>query len=169
MRSPQQEAFGYTNENNPFNDPSLTTAFVWKKKHERDKAEGRTVKQQTKHQLREKQIRLQDEIEKIKKARIAREAEQAEMEEMKLQMQREADYEANLGWEEREEEFHRKQAKLRTKLRIEAGREKAIDILAKNLNFFNGEDADAPDADIAPELDVELTEPHLMFVGLGLK
>jgi hypothetical protein len=38
--------------------------------------------------------------------------------------------------EEKEEEFHRNQAKKRSEIRIKEGREKAIDILAKNVHLY---------------------------------
>ena len=52
-------------------------------------------------------------------------------------------------------------------IRIKDGREKAIDILAKNLTLFRSKDA--ADASIHQDLDVELTEPSQIFVNMSLQ
>lgn len=161
----EKELFGYTNEANPFNDPNLTKAFVWKKKFDKEGASGSSKKNTlTKKQLKEKQMKLHHEIEKVKERRAAREEEKLQMDLMREQMEKEAIIDAVEGWEEREEEFHRQQAHRRSEIRIREGREKAIDILAKNLKLSTDEDIDA---DIPVDLDVELTEPHKIFDGLG--
>jgi len=160
----EKDLFGYTNDNNPFGDANLTKAFVWKKKYERETAKGVRNKDLTKQQLREKQIQLRAEVEKVKARRAQREIEDEQMEEMKLQIERDNMIEMAAGWEEKEEEFHRKQARARSEKRISEGREKAIDILAKNLYLF--EDKEGPEADVSIDMDVELTEPHKIFDGL---
>lgn len=160
----EKELFGYTNEANPFNDPNLTKAFVWKKKFDKDKATGKSRQTLTKKQLKEKQIKLRHEIEKVKERRTARELEKEQMDLMREQMEKEAIIDAVEGWEEREEEFHRQQAHRRSEIRIKEGREKAIDILAKNLKLSS---EDNIEANISVDLDVELTEPHKIFDGLA--
>lgn len=168
----EKELFGYTNEANPFNDPNLTKAFVWKKKYDKEKATGifdgkatgTRAQPLTKGQLKEKQVKLRHEIEKVKARREAREEEKAQMELMREQMEKEAIIDAVEGWEEREEEFFREQAHKSSEIRINEGREKAIDILAKNLKLSM---EDKTDANLPVDLDVELTEPHLIFNGLG--
>jgi len=159
----EKELFGYTNEANPFNDPNLTKAFVWKKKFDKEGAAGKK-QNLTKSQLKEKQVKLHHEIEKVKERRAAREIEKEQMDLMREQMEKDAIIDAVEGWEEREEEFHRNQAHQRSEIRIREGREKAIDILAKNLKLSADDDIDA---DIPVDLDVELTEPHQIFDGMG--
>ena len=113
---------------------------------------------------------------------------------MREQMDREAMQENIADWEEKEEEFHRSQNKLRSEIRINEGREKAIDILAKNLRLFKQDEIEGnvpvrppfydiffvcpikdtsvdhlppPASSFKIDLDVELTEPHRIFDGLG--
>lgn len=160
----EKNLFGFTNESNPYGDANLTKAFVWKKKYLKEAKEGKIKKELTKHELREKQLSLRLEIEKVKERKAAREVELEQMEEMRLQVERDAMREQLAGWEEKEEQFHMKQAKERSKIRIKEGREKAIDILAKNLYYIEGEEI--PDGGTI-DLDVELTEPHQIFSGLG--
>lgn len=160
----EKKLFGFTNEANPFGDPNLTKPFKWRSKLMHDMKQGKIQRPQTKNELREKQLALRSEIEKVKERKAAREVELEQMEEMRLQVERDAMREQLAGWEEKEEQFHRKQAKERTKIRIKEGREKAVDILAKNLHLFEGEElpSEAPSS-----LDVELTEPHKIFNGLN--
>ena len=54
---------------------------------------------------------------------------------MREQMERERAAEQVAGWEEKEEEFHRQQAKQKTRIRMQERREKAIDLLVKNVTF----------------------------------
>ena len=49
-------------------------------------------------------------------------------------------------------QFHLEQAKLRSKLRIESGRAKPIDLLAKYINSANDED-----------VDIEMQEPYYLL------
>lgn len=111
-KAEEKSLFGYTNENNPFGDANLTKAFVWKKKYEKQVETGEKVKSLTKQQLREKQITLRQEIEKVKHRRAEREIEQAQMDEMREQIERDAMREQIEGWEEKEEEFHRSQVRI---------------------------------------------------------
>eukprot|EP00808_Paulinella_micropora_P018606 g71867.t1 len=161
------EVFGYSDEQNPFGDTNLTKAFVWKKKYEKMVEDGYDPNKITKKDLRLKQLELQQEIEKVRMRRKQREEEQEAMDMMRDQMAREAEMEQNADWEEREEQFHREQAKLRSEIRIQEGREKPIDLLAKNL--FLSKDTLDVDAHAAMELDVELAEPYTIFQGLRRK
>jgi len=79
-------------------------------------------------------------------------------------------------WEEKEEEFHRKQARVRSKIRLVEGREKPIDILAKNILLF-GEQDDREDTVIKytgknvvdlSNVEAELREPDLIFEDLEM-
>jgi len=166
MSDNTKSTFGYTNDQNPFGDANLTKAFVWRKKYEKERAIGVDPKKLTKGELRAKQLALRDEIERVRSRRTAREEEKALMEEMRVQLQRDIDTSVAEDWEEKEEEFHRQQAKLRSVIRIKEGREKPIDILAKNLSHFHNDEM-MEDAEIPIDIDVELTEPHKIFNGLS--
>lgn len=165
-REQEKELFGYTNENNPFGDANLTNAFVWKKKYERQLATKKIMKPLTKQELMEKQKTLRNEVDKVKERRRLREEEKKAMDIMREQMEREAMAEQCKDWEEKEEKFHISQARTRSVIRIREGREKAVDILSKNLNLFKD---DQPKADLPIDLDVELTEPHRIFDGLVIE
>lgn len=78
-------------------------------------------------------------------------------------------------WEKKEEEFHLEQAKVRTKIRLVEGREKPIDLLAKNILLF-GEEKDERGQvkykgktvlDLSA-LEAELREPYLIFKDLNV-
>jgi hypothetical protein len=126
---------------------------------------------------------LAEEIAAIKARKIARAEEKQAMEQLREQMAREAEAEQAEGWEEKEEEFHRKNALLRTEMRINEGREKAIDILVKQRALWRkmreGPSADeklehpewageevgccALDPALSSAKDIELVSPHALF------
>lgn len=137
-KAAEKELFGYTNDDNPFGDANLTKPFVWKKKWQKLKEEGKRRKPLTKAELRERQLKLRSEIDEVKRRREAREREQREEEEMKAQLQRDLDWAANAGWEQREEEFQRRQTNLRSRIRLQEGRERPVDLLWRSLRGFLG-------------------------------
>jgi hypothetical protein len=167
-RTVQEEKtlFGYTNEDNPFNDQNLTRTFIWKKKYEKEVANGADPRKLTKERIRKEQEALRAEIEKVKERRARREQEKFELEKMREMMEREKDIGDNLDWEEKEEKFHLQQAAARSEIRIREGREKAIDLLAKNLLLTKTQDPVDPEAPL--DMDIELTEPYRIFDGLEL-
>eukprot|EP00455_Lapot_gusevi_P055004 TRINITY_DN890_c0_g1_i2.p1 TRINITY_DN890_c0_g1~~TRINITY_DN890_c0_g1_i2.p1 ORF type:complete len:610 (+),score=167.02 TRINITY_DN890_c0_g1_i2:260-2089(+) len=103
----------------------------------------------------------------LKKRREEREMEKLLMEEARAQQEREAALAENADYDRKEEEFHIEQAKKRSELRIEAGREKPVDILAKNLSLFSAKTP--PDPNLPMSRDVELLEPYAIFEGLELR
>ncbi|OWZ10412.1 hypothetical protein PHMEG_00016740 [Phytophthora megakarya] len=121
-------SLGYSDETNPFGDSSLSQPFVWGKKYE-DKGRAKP----STRDLKKQQVRRVDEIRKARKRREEREAEKEEMERLKSEEMRLKDAEQYEDWQQKEEEFHLKQAKVRSQLRIRANREKPVDLLAKNL------------------------------------
>ena len=135
MTSDSATLHGYTNELNPFNDSNLTQSFVWKKKIETELEQGLSVSALSSEERMRKQRQLAAEIEDVKRRRAEREEEKMQMDLMREQMERERAAEQVQGWEEKEEEFHRQQAKMKTKIRIRERREKAIDLLVKNVTF----------------------------------
>ncbi|KAF3608235.1 hypothetical protein DY000_02044320 [Brassica cretica] len=59
-------------------------------------------------------------------------------------------------WEKKEEEFHFDQSKVRSEIRLREGRLKPIDVLCKHL-------------DGSDDMDIELSEPYMVFKGLSVK
>ena len=150
--------FGYTEDSNPFGDENLFETFVWKKKEDQEKKSGKKKKVDDEKRREE----LLDEIEKVKRRRQEREAEKEEMERLRAEEQRLKEMAMYGDWEKKEEEFHLKQARVRSTIRIKEGREKPVDILAKNILLYKA--AEEGEDDIY--MDVELREPYEVFEGL---
>jgi hypothetical protein len=123
---------GYTNDSNPFGDTNLHQQFVWKKKEEKD---GRSAEERkaSKSEKAERDRHFYDEIEKVRRRRSEREAEQEEQERLRAEEARLREAEQYADWHQKEESFHLEQARVRSKIRLVEGREKPIDILAKNI------------------------------------
>ncbi|WAR27383.1 CATIN-like protein [Mya arenaria] len=125
---------GYTNGDNPFGDEHLTETFVWSKKISKEGNESldrNEIHQMTKKKMEETRL----ELEKVKKRRLEREREREERD---------------------NERFHLQQAKLRSEIRIQDGRAKPIDLLAK---YISAED---------DELAIEMHEPYTYLYGLTI-
>lgn len=120
------KTFGYTNDTNPFGDSNLLQPFVWGKKKEKEKKEGKERKNDD-----ESRLRLMKDIDRVRKRRIERENELEEMERLRAEEQRLREASLYDNWEEKEEEFHKQQTKVRSKIRLIEGREKPIDVLAR--------------------------------------
>ena len=146
---------GYSNGSNPFQDPQLKSVFVWGKKRD---AMG---KRETEEQVRNRQKLAHVEILKAKRAREDKEREKELMREWKEKQQRDAAREEASELDAKEEEFHRTQAKIKSELRIASGREKAVDIFAKNLYFYLDKKTLDPLSAVA--LDIDITEPYALF------
>ncbi|TYZ59721.1 hypothetical protein PybrP1_006633 [[Pythium] brassicae (nom. inval.)] len=121
--------FGYSDDANPFGDAQLSQPFVWGKKYEAAKGERRP----SERALKQQQLARLAEIEKARQRREAREAEREEAERLRNEELRLRDAEQYDDWQQKEEQFHREQAKVRSKLRIAQRRERPVDVLAKNL------------------------------------
>ncbi|KAJ4746211.1 Cactin [Rhynchospora pubera] len=146
---------GYSNDSNPFGDPNLTERFVWRKKIEREVVQGHDLEISVKAEKKKQKERMA-EIEKVKKRREERAIEKARREEEMAMLARERAKAEFQDWEKKEEEFHFDQSKVRSKIRLQEGRTKPIDVLLKNLNF-------------AEDFDIELDEPYMVFKGLTVK
>lgn len=133
--------FGYTDEDNPFNDPRLSERFVWGKKIEKQLVEGADIKDLTSRAEARRQAERLEEIEKVKRRREQREAERAALAEELELIQRERAMAEAVDLERKEEEFHLEQVKVRARQRLEAGRPKAIDLITNNLFLLDGFDA----------------------------
>lgn len=130
--------------------------FVWRKKNQQtgvDKLNPEKV--MLINQL--KQEETARELEKLKKRKIEREREREERERERDFMQRQKETEYHKEWEKQEDSFHLKQVKLRSKIRIEEGRAKPIDLLAKYIN--------AQEDDLA----IEMHEPYTYLNGLTIR
>ncbi|XP_072957289.1 splicing factor Cactin [Typha angustifolia] len=146
---------GYSNDSNPFGDSNLTENFVWRKKIERDVAQGQPLDISLKAEKKRQRERMA-EIEKVKKRREERAIEKAQHEEEMALLARERARAEFQDWEKKEEEFHFDQSKIRSEIRLREGRMKPIDILLKNLKF-------------SEDCDIELNEPYMVFKGLTAK
>ncbi|KAK6737557.1 hypothetical protein RB195_019953 [Necator americanus] len=148
----------YTNLNNPFNDVNLTETFVWGKKLEQEGKSSysrKKIEKETRARV-EKNLREMEELKRTRDARLAA-REDFEM------MQRDADRKAHAEWTGKEAEFQLKQAKVRSKIRIEQNRAKPIDLLSRYIQFgdehVDGKDDQETD-------DFELEDPLKYLKGL---
>ncbi|CAH0486597.1 unnamed protein product [Peronospora farinosa] len=163
-------SLGYSDETNPFGDSSLSQPFVWGKKYE---AQG-TNKPPSEKEIKKAQIRRIDEIRKARKRRDEREAEKEELERLQSEELRLKDAEQYDDWQQKEEEFHLKQTKVRSQLRIRANREKPVDLLAKNLLLVSAktDDKDEKDEFFKKEIGhirVEHRRPYAILEVLSLE
>ncbi|XP_055709602.1 splicing factor Cactin [Phlebotomus papatasi] len=148
----------YTNQDNPFGDSHLTSTFVWSKKLEKEGLKDATA-EQLEALNRHKQLENKIELEKVKKRRQERELERQKREEEQNMMQRSREAAQFEEWERQEDQFHLEQARLRSKIRIQDGRAKPIDLLAQYISEKNLDDC----------LEMQMHEPYTYLNGLGIK
>ncbi|XP_071449972.1 splicing factor Cactin [Hetaerina americana] len=146
----------YTNTDNPFGDANLLATFVWKKKLDKEGLTG-VSREEIEVRNRQKQEENRRELEKVKKRRQERELERQQREEEMALMQREKEAAQFEEWERQEDQFHLDQARLRSRIRIQDGRAKPIDLLAKYISAEEEVDA------------VEMHEPYTYLNGLTIK
>ncbi|RMZ98856.1 cactin [Brachionus plicatilis] len=130
--------------------------FIWRKKNQKfglDKLEPEKYLLINKL----KQEETQRELEKLEKRKKEREREREERNREREFLQRQKEGEYHKQWEKQEDSFQLKQVKLRSKIRIEEGRAKPIDLLAK---YINSED---------DGLAIEMHEPYLYLNGLTIR
>lgn len=120
----------YTNLNNPFNDTKLTQTFVWGKKLEKEGKSGLSMDQINKETGQRIRKNLTEAAE-FKRIRDTRAAVKEDMEMMK----RDDDLRASQKTDSKEREFQLDQVKERTRIRIDQGRAKAIDLLSRYIQF----------------------------------
>jgi len=150
------EQIGMSNTNNPFGDEKLTETFVWKKKLEKQglaDVPPEKLKVLTAQRVEENKL----ELTKLEKQRLERERQREAMEKEKEFLQRIKEAEYYREWEKQEDSFHFNQVQLRSKIRIQDGRAKPIDLLAHYIN----EDDD--------DLAVEMHEPSTYLNGLTIR
>ncbi|QQP56476.1 Uncharacterized protein FKW44_001155 [Caligus rogercresseyi] len=146
----------YTNEDNPFGDSSLTETFRWEAKLKDEGLNKLSEKEYTKLQ-RVKAEETRVELEKVKKARLLREREREERLTLQELTERSKENDKFVKWRQDEDEFHLKQARTRSFIRIQDGRAKPIDLLAK---YITSEDQEC-DA-------IHMHEPYTTLNGLTL-
>nr|XP_048289716.1 cactin [Myodes glareolus] len=148
-----EDYVGYTNADNPFGDSNLLGTFIWHKALEK-----KGISHLDEKELKERNKKIQEsnqlELQKVKQLQQEREREKTMREQELELLQREKEAEHFKSWEEQEDSFHLQQAKLRSKIRIRAGRAKPIDLLAQYIR--------AEDDDLA----VEMQEPYTFLIGL---
>ncbi|KAL6447034.1 hypothetical protein ACFW04_001413 [Cataglyphis niger] len=146
----------YTNTDNPFGDGNILSTFVWSKKLGKEGLLG-VGREELEMHNRYKQEENKRELEKVKKRRQERELERQQREEEMTMLQR-GKQAAQLEQLARQEgQFHLEQARLRSRIRIQDGRAKPIDLLAKYISAEEEVDA------------VEMHEPYTYLRGLQVK
>ncbi|KAJ8924137.1 hypothetical protein NQ315_006921, partial [Exocentrus adspersus] len=150
------EYLHYTNSDNPFGDGNLLSTFVWNKKLSKEGLTGVTP-EELEARNRFKQEENKRELEKVKKRRLERELEKQKREEETQFLQRSKEAAQFEEWERQEDQFHLEQARLRSHIRIQDGRAKPIDLLAKYISAEEEVDA------------VEMHEPYTYLNGLHIK
>ena len=172
--------FGYTSTDNPFNDPNLAETFSWKKKDEVVASKNVGVGDGDAVKKKKDQHAIIDEIEKVRRRRREYEEQKEEMERIRAEESRMKELENYDEWARKEEEFHLQQQRQRSAIRLVEGREKPIDVLAKNLLMFGLSDGEKKvrakvkyqeKYDVMEELEnleAELEEPHVLLNDLKL-
>lgn len=148
----------YTNDDNPFGDSNLTQSFLWKKKMEQ-KGMKNLREEEIEIINRQKQMENKAELEKVKKRRLERELEQQRREDDMALLQRSREAAQFEEWERQEDQFHLEQARLRSKIRIQDGRAKPIDLLAQYVSTQNLEET----------IEMQMHEPYTYLNGLSIE
>ena len=130
--------------------------------------------------VKKDQHEIIDEIEKVRKRRRDYEESKEEMERIRAEESRMKELESYDEWAKKEEEFHLQQQRQRSAIRLVEGREKPIDVLAKNLLMFGVTEGEKREKlavkykekyDAMEELEnleAELEEPHVFLKDLKL-
>lgn len=134
-----------------------SATFVWQKKLEKQGLKNLSRKE-LEALNRKKQQENVIELEKLKKRRLEREHQQQQREDDMYLMQRSKEVAQFEEWQRQEETFHLEQAKLRSKIRIQDGRAKPIDLLAQYISEQNLEES----------IEMQMHEPYTYLNGLGL-
>lgn len=167
------QKFGYTVDDNPFNDPNLHEKFTWRKKEAHNPSGVELA-------LKKKDDTFV-EIEKVRQRRTDRDLQREEMERIRAEESRMRELENYDDWAKKEEEFHLQQQRQRSAIRLVEGREKPVDVLAKNLLLFGlSEEEKKNRASIKYQekynameamktLEVELEEPYALLKMMKLE
>ena len=131
-------------------------SFVWGKKMAKEGLKNLTKKELESLNRRKKAENV-EELDKLKKRRLEREAQRQEREDEQYQVQRSKEAAQFEEWQKQEETFHLEQARLRSKIRIQDGRAKPIDLLAQYINDQNLEES----------IELQMHEPYQYISGLS--
>ncbi|XP_055604371.1 splicing factor Cactin [Uranotaenia lowii] len=134
-----------------------STPFMWNKKLEKQGLKNLSRKE-LELLNRKKQQENVIELEKLKKRRMEREHQRQQREDDMYLMQRSKEVAQFEEWQRQEEKFHLEQAKLRSKIRIQDGRAKPIDLLAQYISEQNLEES----------IEMQMHEPYHYLNGLAL-
>lgn len=156
LRKEKGSVAGYTDEENPFGDTTLSEKFVWSKKLEKQIQDGADVRHFGAQAEALRQDERLAEIEKVKKRRQEREEEKSRMEEELAFIERQRSLADASVLEKKEEEFHLEQAKIRSDIRLREGRARPVDLLAKNLHLDAG-------------FSMRLPVPYILFENISLQ
>ncbi|XP_010507585.1 PREDICTED: cactin-like [Camelina sativa] len=147
---------GYSNDSNPSGDSNLTETFVWRKKIEKDVYHGASPDEfSVKAERRRRRGNLAED-EKVKNRREESAVEKARHEEDMVLLARERARAEFQDWKKKEEKFNFYQSKVRPATRLDQGRAKPIDVLYKYV-------------DDSDDVNIELSEPYMVFKGLDIK
>ncbi|KAL3227880.1 hypothetical protein MRX96_003831 [Rhipicephalus microplus] len=156
-----EEYLGYTNTDNPFGDANLLKSFKWEKKYEREGLKNvseEEIERRNRLKLEENRVRVIPSC-PFHSQRHSLWLWQNPQGTISLQTRIQRDKEAAQfqEWEKQEDNFHLQQAILRSKIRIEDGRAKPIDLLARYISA-EGED-----------FGVDMLEPYIYLNGLTME
>lgn len=155
-----QQQLGYKDESNPFGDVTLSDKFVWKKKNEYLAAAGLYKRTEKNQEIERTEAKIR-EIHQVKKRRDEREVERQLLEQQRLEHDKDMKDELFDEWAQTEDKFHLENAKIRSLIRIEQGRERPIDLVAKSLQIAQGEEFE--------DMTVLDKPPHQLFVAMSLQ
>ena len=151
--------FGYSADVNPFGDPNLTSQFVWKRKVEKDLATGKITREPTAEDLAKQRDEMMTEILRAKERRLKAEAEEEERERLRSEEARLRNSSEYAEWDQKEEDFHLRQVRDRSLLRIRDKRERPIDVLSKNSVVMSACSAGRDDDEEFLRFEVQIKSP----------
>mmetsp|Transcript_131720 Transcript_131720/g.227836 ORF Transcript_131720/g.227836 Transcript_131720/m.227836 type:complete len:661 (-) Transcript_131720:113-2095(-) len=164
MKKVRKELFaselGYKDDSNPFGDVTLSDKFVWKKKNEYLAAAGLYKKSSRDQEYERAQAKIR-EIEQVKKRRDEREVERQLLEQQRLEHDKDMKDELFGEWLGMEEKFHLENAKARSIIRIQQGRERPIDLASKGLMIADGDEFE--------DMTILDKYPHQLFIAMSLQ
>lgn len=150
---------GYNDSSNPFGDDKLTDKFVWKKRTEYLQAAGLYRESGKEMQVNRMEGKIK-EIHQVKQRRDEREVERQLLEKQRQEQERERHAELFDEWVDSENRFHLDNAKSRSLLRIEQGRERPIDLCVKALDIIKGVKFE--------DMTILDKPPQVLFAEMGL-
>ncbi|KAI3379661.1 hypothetical protein SNEBB_005525 [Seison nebaliae] len=148
-------------------DGMVMEKFVWQKKNA---LQNHNLSVDEMERAHEKKIQeTKRELEKLNASRLQREKEREEYEREKAYLQKEREAQYHEEWLNQEDRFQLQQVKLRSTIRIEEGRAKPIDLLARYIEQANyDKKEDEEEESYLNNLSVEMQEPYNYLDGLSI-